>query len=138
MFWLDPVMNLISMLFHVSLVVVSHWIMRGLPSLVLLGVSGEGADAAEAVCRSTRLGMATTDETLNKAAREAANNFIVTVMLYVEEVGCGINLGKEGASCRILGQKSDDGERTRLRGKKKGRGGTQRKEDIERRRREKE
>ena len=34
-------MNLISMLFQAWLVVVSHWIMSGEPSLVVLGVSGE-------------------------------------------------------------------------------------------------
>lgn len=103
MFWLDPVMNLISMLFHAWLVVISHWIMRGVPSLVELGVSGDGADAAPAVCRSTRLGMATTDEALVKAARaqgarEAAKNFILMVLLYVEKVECGVKLGEDGAS----------------------------------------
>jgi hypothetical protein len=47
MFWLEPVMNLISMLFQAWLVVVSHWMSSGDPSLVRPGVSGETAEAAD-------------------------------------------------------------------------------------------
>ena len=39
--WLLPVINLISMLFHLLLVALSHWINSGLPSRVVAGVSGE-------------------------------------------------------------------------------------------------
>lgn len=114
MFWLDPVMNLISMLFHAWLAVVSHWIVRGVPSLVLLGVSGDGAeeDEASVVCRSTRLGMATTEETLVKAARaqgarETARNFILIVVLgFVQEVECNNTLSRTRS--KSLGARSKE------------------------------
>lgn len=77
-------MNLISMLFQASLVVVSHWIMSGDSSGVVLGVRGETVVAGvdELDCRLIRSGIATTDETLVSAtraqgARVAVKNFIV-------------------------------------------------------------
>lgn len=91
MFWFEPVMNLISMLFHDWLVVVSHWIKSGEPSSVVLGVRGEGAvDAVDDVdWRLAWRGTAATDETLVKAsmaqgARAASENFMLTRVSKVE------------------------------------------------------
>jgi len=73
------------MLFHAWLVVVSHWINSGDPSLVVLGVRGDGAVAVvdELDCRLAWRGTAATDETLVKAktaqgASAASENFILT------------------------------------------------------------
>lgn len=116
MFWLEPVMNLISMLFHVWLVVVSHWIRSGEPSLVLAGVRGETAEAEadtdELAWRSTRLGLARTNEALERATRAAEKNFMLMMVVQVEVAGCIVNAearrvrsncdgGQEGAAEEI-------------------------------------
>lgn len=82
MFWFEPVMNLISMLFHDWLVVESHWMRSGDPSSVTLGVRGDTVVDVVDDCRLAWLGTATTAETLVRAtkaqgARVAVKNFMV-------------------------------------------------------------